>query len=331
MRAIVQDRYGAPGTVLTLREIDKPVPKEGEVLVRVAAASVHRGDCFLVQGKPFLMRMMTGLLRPKPGIPGFDIAGRVEAIGTGVSDFAAGDEVFGSCEGVFGACAEFVCAQASKLVGKPAGVSFEQAAAVPTSGLAALHGLREAGRLEPEQKVLINGASGGVGSLAVQIAKVLGAEVTGVCSTRNVEMVRSIGADHVVDYTTEDFTNSDRRYDLILDNVENRSLKEVRRALVPRGTLVLNSGSGAAGLRLLIRLIKPMLLAPFVRQRLVRYLSVPKKGDLDYLAELLESGRLTSAIDRTYPLEEVPAAMDHLCAGHARGKVVIAVEDGQTD
>ena len=325
MKAIVQDRYGEPQAVLRLRDIGKPTPEEGEVLVRVTAASLHRGDCFVVRGRPFLVRMMTGLFRPKPGIPGFDFAGRVEALGANVTDLAVGDEVFGSCEGSYGACAEYVTAHESKLVRKSAGIPFEEAAAVPTSALAALHGLRDAGRLQAGQKVLVNGASGGVGTFAVQIGVALGAQVTGVCSTQNLERVRGIGAGKVIDYTRDDFTRGDRRYDVLLDNVENRALAECRRVLTPNGTLVLNSGSGASGLRLLIRLVAPMLLAPFVRHRLVRYVSTPKKEDLRFLARLLEDGKLRPVIDRTYSLDETAEALEYLRAGHARGKVVIRV------
>ena len=325
MRAIVQNRYGEPGSVLALQDIDRPEPKVGELLVRVAAASLHRGDCFVVRGRPFLVRMMTGLFRPKPGIPGFDLAGRVEALGANVTNLAVGDEVFGSCEGSYGACAEYVTAHESKLVRKPAGISSEEAAAVPTSALAALHGLRDAGHLQAAQKVLVNGASGGVGTFAVQIGAVLGAHVTGVCSTQNLERVREIGADEVIDYTVDDFTLGRPRFDLILDNVENRTLAECRRVLAPNGTLVLNSGSGASGLRLLVRLVTPILLAPFVRHRLVRYVSAPRKEDLRFLARLLEEGKLCPVIDRTYSLDETAEALDYLSSGHARGKIVVRV------
>ena len=210
MRAIIQDTYGDPKALLEVREMDPPTPQVDEVVVRAVAASLHRGDCFVALGKPLLMRPVTGLLRPKVGIPGFDVAGVVEAVGASGTDFVPGDEVFGSCEGTHGACAEYVAAKASKLVRKPSNVTFEQAAAVPTSGLAALHGLRDAGRLQIGQRVLVNGASGGVGSFAVQSAKALGAHATGVCSTRNVDLVRSIGASEVIDYTKDDFAKGDR-------------------------------------------------------------------------------------------------------------------------
>ncbi len=321
MKAIVHDKYGA-FDLLGLRDIDKPVVNDDEVLVRVHAAGLHAGDCFSVRGAPFPIRMVTGLLKPKSGIPGFDVAGKVEAVGNKVQQFQPGDEVFGECNG---ACAEYVRVGEDKLALKPANLTFEEAAAIPTSALAALHALRDVGKLQPGQKVLINGASGGVGTFAVQIAKSLGAQVTGVCSTKNVDMVRSIGADHVIDYNQEDFTLGDRRYDLIFDNVENRALSDCRRVLTPSGTLILNSGSGARGLELLVRLIKPLVLSPFARQNLRRYLSVPNHEDLIVLKEFVESGQLTPVIDRTYPLSETPAALMYIENGHARGKVVITL------
>jgi NADPH:quinone reductase-like Zn-dependent oxidoreductase len=324
MKAIVQTRYGPPDEVLELREVEKPAPKEGEVLVRVQAAAVHAGDTFGVRGSPFVVRSATGLRKPKYG-PGYDLAGEVEAVGGGVSQFAPGDAVFGAATGT---CAEYVCVKQDKLAPKPAPLTSEEAAALPTSGLAALHGLRRAGEVKAGQQVLIIGASGGVGSFAVQIAKADGAEVTGVCSTPHVELVRSLGADHVIDYTQEDFTQGGPRYDLILDNVENRSLADCRRALKPNGTLVLNSGSGAAGLGLMWRLLKPLLLSPFSRQNLRRYLSLPKQEDLLVLKDLAEAGKLRPAIDRTYPLAETAAALSYLESRHAQGKVVIAVAAG---
>jgi len=321
MRAIVHDQYGS-FDVLGLRDIDLPVVKDDEVLVRVRAVGLHVGDCFGVRGAPFAMRLVTGLLKPKHGVPGFDVAGQVEAVGTNVRQFRPGDEVFGACNG---ACAEYACAGKDKLALKPVNLTFEQAAAVPTSALAALHALRDVGKVQPGQKVLINGASGGVGTFAVQIAKSLGAEVTGVCSTTNADTVRSIGADRVIDYTQEDFTQGGKRYDLILDNVENRSLSDCRRALAPSGTLILNSGTGAHGIGMLVRLVKPLALSPFVRQNLRRYLSVPNHRDLVILKQLVESGKLTPVIDRKYPLHESAAALGYIAAGHARGKVVITL------
>ena len=238
MKAIVQNAYGSPD-VLELREIDKPVVKDDDVLVRVHAAAIHSGDYFGMRGVPYAIRLYFGFPKPKDRVPGIDVAGHVEAVGKNVTRFQPGDEVFGAPNG---ACAEYACARDDKFVPKPANLTFEQAAAVPTSAVTALRGLRNAGEVQPGQKVLINGASGGVGTFAVQIAKALGAEVTGVCSTRNVEMVQSIGADHVIDYTQEDFTQGGPRYDLILDNVGNHSFSDCRRALTPRGTLQPNTG-----------------------------------------------------------------------------------------
>lgn len=319
MKAIAHDAYGA-FDVLSLRDVDKPVVKDSEVLVRVHAAGLHIGDCFGVRGAPFVMRLATGLFKPKPGIPGFDLAGRVEAVGSRVTQFRPADEVFGAGHGT---CAEYASVAASTLARKPANLTFEQAAALPTSALAALHALRDVGKVRSGQKVLINGASGGVGTFAVQIGRAFGAEVTGVCSTANVDLVRSIGAHHVVDYTRQDFTRGDERYDLILDNVENRSLSECRRALRPGGTLILNSGTGATGMRMLLRLVKPLVLSPFVRQDLRRYLSMPNDRDLAVLKALVESGKLAPVIDRTYPLQEAPAALRYIESGRARGKVVV--------
>jgi NADPH:quinone reductase-like Zn-dependent oxidoreductase len=321
MKAIVYERYGSFDN-LEMREIAKPVIEADEVLVSMRAAGLHVGDCFAVRGSPFVMRLAIGLLKPKHGIPGFDGAGEVEAVGATVRNFRPGDAVFGQCDR---ACAEYAAVNQDKLAQKPANLTFEQAAALPTSALAALHALRDVGKVRLGQEVLINGASGGVGTFAVQIAKSFGAKVTGVCSTRNVEMVRSLGADHVIDYTTEDFTRGSRRYDIIFDNVENRSLSDCRRALTPSGTLILNSGTGAEGIDMLVRLLKPIVLSPFVHQNLRRYLSVAQDKDLVILKELVESGRLTPVIDRTHPLHETADALRYIEAGHARGKVVITV------
>jgi NADPH:quinone reductase-like Zn-dependent oxidoreductase len=321
MKAVAYDTYGSFDG-LGVREIPKPVVKNTDVLVRVRAAGLHIGDCFGVRGAPFMMRIVSGLLKPKYGVPGFDLAGQVEAVGSKVKQFQPGDEVFGACNG---SCAEYACTGEDKLALKPARLMFEEAAAMPTSALAALHGLRDAGQVQPGQKVLINGASGGVGTFAVQIARALGAEVTGVCSTRNVDMVRSIGADHVIDYTQEDFTQGEGRYDVILDCVENRSLADVRRALTPTGTLILNSGTGAQGIAMLVRLVKPLVVSRFVRHNLRRYLSVPRHEDLVVLNDLVESGKLRPAIDTTFQLHETPAALAYIEGGHAHGKVVITV------
>jgi NADPH:quinone reductase-like Zn-dependent oxidoreductase len=321
MRAIVQDRYG-PLEALESRDIPVPGVGDDEVLVRVRAAGLNIGVVFAVRGTPLAMRLESGLLRPKYGVPGYELSGQVEAAGAGVTAFRPGDEVFGVSRGT---CAEYVRASQDGLAIKPAGLSHEQAAALPVSASAALHGLRDAGGLRPGQSVLINGASGGVGSFAVQIAKALGAEVTGVTSTRNVEMVRSLGADHVIDYTREDFTEGGRRYDLILDNVENRSLADCRRVLAPDGTLVLNSGTGAQGLAMAVRLVRPLVLSPFVHQRLRRYLSHPNRADLSLLSALVEEGKLRPVIDRVYPVQDAAAALRQIEAGHVRGKVVVTV------
>jgi NADPH:quinone reductase-like Zn-dependent oxidoreductase len=321
MKAITYTRYG-PFDALAVRDIDKPAVNDNGVLVRVRASGLHIGDCFAVKGAPYLMRFETGLLKPRYGVPGFDLAGTVEAVGAKVTRFRPGDDVFGASHAT---CAEYASASEDYLSLKPENSTFEEAAAIPTSGLAALHGLRDAAKVRSGQLVLINGASGGVGTFAVQLANHFGAEVTGVCSTRNVELVRSLGAHHVIDYTRQDFTRSEERYDVIFDNVENRSLSDVRRALRPNGTLVLNSGTGASGLRMLVRLLKPLVLSPFSRQSLRRFLSTPNHADLVVLKELTEAGTLRPVIDRTYALSETPAALAYIEAGHARGKVVIRV------
>lgn len=322
MKAIVQNQYGPPD-VLELRAIDQPGVQDDDVLVRVHASALHAGDCFCTRGVPFGVRFVVGLPRPKNYIPGYDVAGRVEAIGKNVTRFQPGDEVFGACNG---GCAEFVSTAEDNLVPKPDALSFEQAAVVPTSALAALHGLRDAGGIRPGMTVLINGASGGVGTFAVQIAKAFGAEVTGVCSSRNVEMVRSLGADHVVDYTQEDFTQSGRRYDLILDNVANRSFSDYKRALADEGTLVPNSGHAGMGY-----VIRSFARSFYTQQQGRPFVSSPKQADLAALQELLESGKVTPVIDRTYALEEVPDALRYLEGGHARGKVAITVVHENAD
>jgi NADPH:quinone reductase-like Zn-dependent oxidoreductase len=317
MKAIVQTGYGSPD-VLELREIDKPVVKADEVLVRVHSAAIHAGDYFSMRGVPYVVRMFVGFPKPKNYVPGFDVAGHVETVGRNVTQFQPGDEVFGACDG---ACAEYACAAEDTFVLKPANLTFEQAAAVPTSAVTALQGLRDAGKVQSGQQVLINGASGGVGTFAVQIAKSFGAEVTGVCSTRNVDLVRSIGADHVIDYTQEDFAQGGPRYDLILDNVANRSFSDFRRALTPQGVIIPNSGHGGMGY-----VIKAFLLSLFMRQHGSMYLTKPNHQDLVVLKELIEAGKITPVIDRTYPLSKTPEAMGYAAEGHVRGKVVITVE-----
>jgi NADPH:quinone reductase-like Zn-dependent oxidoreductase len=318
MKAIVQNNYGLPEHVLELKEIDKPVVKENDVLVRVHSASIAAGDYFGVRGSPFVARFSIGVPKPRENyVPGFDVAGYVEAVGSGVTRLKPSDEVFGECSG---ACAEFVGGEVGKFVLKPANISLEQAAAVPVSALAALHGLRDAGKVQPGQKVLINGSSGGVGTFAVQIAKALGAEVTGVCSTKNVEMVRLIGADHVIDYTREDFTQGSQRYDLILDQVANHSLSDCRRVLTPQGMHIPNSGHSGIGY-----VIRAFVSSLFISQQGAPFVSLPKTQDLVVLKELIEAGKVTPVIDRTYPLSETPEAMRYVGKGHASGKVVITV------
>ena len=321
MKAIIHDSYG-PIESLERREIEPPTIGEREVLVRVQAAAVHIGDVFAVWGRPLLVRTATGLRRPTYGVPGLDLAGTVEAVGSGVTRFSVGDEVFG--EGA-GTAAELARAGEDKLVRKPAAFDWMDAAAITTSGSAALHGLRDAGRLEAGQRVLIVGASGGVGTFAIQIAKAMGAHVTGVTSEKNAQLVRSLGADEVIDYTREDFTERRGAFDLIFDNIENRPLSAVRRALTPKGTLVLNSGTGTSGLRMLIRLARPVVLSPFSSQTMRRYLSNANHEDLDVLKGMVEAGQIKPVIGRTYPLDDTVEALRHVAGGHASGKVVLAV------
>ncbi len=321
MKAVVQGGYGS-ADVLSLEEIDRPVPGADDVLVRVHAASLGAGDYFGMRGLPFPIRMVVGFPRPKKDyVVGLDLAGRVEAVGRNVTRFKPGDAVFGEGRG---ACAEYACAHEGKLAHKPCNLTFEQVAALPTSALAALHALRDHGKVQPGQKVLINGASGGVGTFAVQIAKALGAELTGVCSTGNMGTVRSIGADHVIDYTGEDFTQGEARYDLILDNVASHSFADYRRVLEPGGTLIPSSGHAGMGY-----VVKAFLLSLFVRQQGRPFVSTPNPDDLSTLTGMVESGRVAPVIDRTYPLGETAEAFRYLDQGHARGKVVIVVADGE--
>jgi NADPH:quinone reductase-like Zn-dependent oxidoreductase len=321
MKAIIHSRYGPPDA-LELKDIDQPVTNEDAVLVQVHAAAVGKGDWLTVQGLPYVARLRYGLPKPKHKVSGFDVAGRVEAIGTNVTQLQAGDEVFGWCDGAF---AEYAAAPQSQQARKPANLSFEQAAAVPISGFAALQALRDSGGFQPGQKVVIVGASGGVGSFAVQLAKAFGAEVTGVCSTNSVDLVRSIGADHVIDYTQQDFTRTGQRYDLILEMAGNRSLADLRRALTPEGTLVLVGGSGGRWLMGTGRTLRAVLVSPFVGQRLRSFLSKPKGADLVVLQELLEAGKLTPVIDRTFPLSEAPEAIQYVGERSTQGKTVITV------
>lgn len=316
MKAIVHNRYGS-SEVLEYKEIDPPVVGDDDVLLRVRAASVNAGDLFTMRGSPWLARLSTGLPRPKDHVLGWDAAGVVEAVGKNVARFKPGDAVTCASSGTF---ADFARAKENTVSLKPASLSFEQAAAIPTAGLTALKGLRDVGKVQPGHKVLINGASGGVGTFAVQIGKALGAEVTGVCSTRNVEMVRSLGADHVVDYTKDDFTRSGQRYDLILDNAASRSFADLRRALTPQGVILPNSGHG--GMRYVL---KAFALAPFMRQQGSMFMANPNSAAMEALTELIEAGKVKPVVDRTYPLRDARQAFRYLEEEHARGKVVLTM------
>jgi NADPH:quinone reductase-like Zn-dependent oxidoreductase len=324
MKAIVQDKYG-PADVLKLEEIDKPEIADDEVLVRVFAAGVDRGVWHLMTGLPHLVRIMGfGLLRPKTRTQGVDFAGRVEEVGNGVANLKPGDEVFGTCAGSF---AEYAAARENMAVRKPENLSFEQAAAVPTSGVAALQALRDKGQLRPGQRALIIGASGGVGSFAVQIAKALEAHVTGVCSTAKMDMVRSIGADAIIDYTREDFADAGTQYDVIIDIAGNRPLTHIRRALTPNGTLVIVGGEGGGRwLGGIDRQLRASIMSPLLRQNLRSLFSEQRRSDLKFLQGLLEEGKVRPAIDRTFALSDAPSAIRHLENGHSRGKIVIAVQ-----
>jgi NADPH:quinone reductase-like Zn-dependent oxidoreductase len=319
MKAIVFRRYGSPD-VLELADVDLPVVADDGVLVRVRAASVNALDWHRMRGEPLVGRLGDGLRRPKDSALGVDVAGHVEAVGRNVTELRPGDEVFGARTGAF---AEYVSGRT--FVPKPAGLTFEEAAAIPVAATTALQGLRDRGALQPGQRVLINGASGGVGTFAVQIARALGAKVTAVCSTSNVELVRSLGADRVIDYTREDFTRSGERYDLILDVAGTRPLLACRRVLTPHGTLVVVGGPGGRWLSPADRLVKAAVLSKFVSQRLVPFLAHITREDLLVLKELVETGKVTPVIDRTYPLREVPEAIRYLETMRARGKVVITV------
>ena len=325
MKTISQDEYGSPD-VLELRDIDRPEIGDDQVLLRVHAAGVNPADWAIVGGLPYIARPVYGLRKPKNAVRGTDVAGTVEAVGAGVTRLRPGDEVFGWCGGLGGAFAEFASVSEDALAPKPANLTFEQAAAVPMAGLVALQALRDHGNVRVGHKVLINGASGGIGTFAVQIAKALGAEVTGVCSTRNVDIVRSIGADHVIDYAREDFTHKARRYDIILDNVANHSLSDLRRALAPAGTLVPNGGGfdnrwfAGGG-----RVVGAHVLNRFVSHTLRPFLVSPNLEDLVALKELIEAGKVAPVIDRTYPLSEASQAIGHVGGGHARGKVAVIV------
>jgi NADPH:quinone reductase-like Zn-dependent oxidoreductase len=326
MKAIVYCDYGLAN--LKLEEVEKPVPNDDQVLVKIRAASVNPYDWHFVEGAPKIMRIMgVGLRKPKDTRLGVDFAGTVEGVGKNVTQFKPGDEVFGGRTGAF---AEYVCPRADRAIAlKPANITFEQAASVNIAGITALQGVRDKGKVQPGQKMLINGASGGVGTFAVQIAKTFGANVTGVCSTRNVDLVRSLGADQVIDYTKEDFTKGEQRYDVILDNVTNHSLLECRRVLTRDGKYIMIGGGGPneqGFIGPLANPIKAMLLSPFVSQKMGMMMADANQKDLTVLADMMQSGKLKPVIDRTYKLSEVPEAIRYLEQGHARGKVVITVE-----
>jgi NADPH:quinone reductase-like Zn-dependent oxidoreductase len=319
MRAVIQRRYGSPDA-LTVEEVEVPVVGGDSVLVRVGAAAVNPGDLYGVLGRPYMVRLTAGPLAPKSPVIGQAFAGTVEAVGENVSRLKPDDEVYG--ETTSGAYAEYISVDEQVLARKPGNTTFEQAAAVPLSGVTALQGLRDKGRVAPGNRVLINGASGGVGTFAVQIARSMGAEVTAVCGPANLEMVLALGADHVVDYTREDFTRSEQAYDVIFDLVGNRSLAECRRALNANGTLVLSSGPPSPTIR---RILAALMLSPFVRRRMVPLLQVPNREDLDQLRDLIEAGSVTPVLDRIYPLSEAPQALRYLQDGHAKGRTVITM------
>jgi NADPH:quinone reductase-like Zn-dependent oxidoreductase len=319
MQAIVQTAYGSPQVALEMREIDRPIPEGDEILVRVKAASIHSGDFFGVKGSPFVARFFIGLPRPRRDyVVGADACGVVEAVGSDVTRFEVGDEVFGETGH---GCAEYTCASEERFARKPTNLACTEAATAGVSAVTALQGLRDAGGLRAGEHALINGASGGVGTFAVQIAKALGAEVTGVCSTRNVELVRSIGADHVIDYTKDDYTKGGPRFDLILDNVANHPLSASRSALSPDGRLVPNSGHSGLGY-----IAKAALSAMFVKQQVAPFVTTGNYDDLDYLRQLMEDRSVRPVIDSTYPIGQAAEAFEQLGAGHVRGKLVLDVE-----
>jgi NADPH:quinone reductase-like Zn-dependent oxidoreductase len=323
MKAAVYTKYGAPD-VVEIKDIEKPSPKDDEVLIRIRATSVNPLDWHFMRGKPYVVRAMSGLTKPKITRLGVDVAGQVEAVGRKVTQFKAGDEVFGACRGAF---AEYGCTPESSLVTKPRNVTFEQAGAVSVAGRTALQGLRDKGQIQAGQKVLVNGAAGGVGTFVVQIAKSFGAYVTGVCSTRNLDMVRSIGADRVFDYTHDDFAKSEQRYDIFFDCFANHSLFACRRVLNPKGIYIAIGGpSGPWMIGLLGRMVTGPVLSGLTSQKFVTFMAKSSKEDLRVLGELMEAGKVTPVIDRRYRLSEVPAAVRYLEEGHARGKVVITVE-----
>lgn len=323
MKAVVQDVYGS-ADVLQLRDVDKPVAGGGEVLIRVRAAGVDQGVWHLMSGLPYLIRIFGyGLKKPKVPVRGREVAGVVESVGNGVTRFQPGDEVYGTCEGSF---AEYVCAKEARLALKPASLTFEQAAAVPISAVTALQAVRDSGQVAPGQKVLVIGAGGGVGSFSVQLAQAFGADVTGVCSTAKVELVRTLGADRVIDYTQDDFASAGQRYDVIVDTAGNRPLSVLRRALTPKGTLVIVGGEGGGKLTGGIeRSLGASVLSLFGSQKLKGLVSGENHSDLEYLASLIEAGSVKPAVDKVYPLAEAPTAITYMHEARARGKVVVSI------
>lgn len=326
VKAVTYCEYGLAN--LKIENIEKPMPTDDQVLVRVKAASINPYDWHFVEGSPKIMRgMIGGLRKPKDTRLGVDFAGTVEAVGKNVTQFKPGDEVFGGKGGAF---AEYVTPRADRAIAvKPTNVTFEEAAAVNIAGLTALQGVRDKGKVQPGQKVLINGASGGVGTYAVQIAKIFGAEVTGVCSTRNIDLVKSLGADRVIDYTNEDYTKSDQKYDVILDNVSNHMLSENRKLLPPNGKYVLIGGGSAnqqGWVGSMMKPLKALVMKPFVSQQMGMMMAEMKQSDLQYFAEMMQSGKIKSVIDRTYKLEEIQKAIAYVEEGHARGKVIVTVD-----
>ena len=323
MKAIRKCEYGS----VTLRDVERPTPTDNQLLIKVRASSLNAADGHLLRGG-FLMRPFSGMRKPKDSRFGIDCAGTVEAVGKDITQFKPGDEVFGAANG---SIAEYVCVNERTVVTKPDNITFEQAGSVAVAGLTALQGLRDQGNIKPGQKVLINGASGGVGTFAVQIAKALGAEVTAVCSSRNVEQARSIGADHVIDYSKEDFTQGDQRYDVIFDNVGNHTINDRRRVLTPNGVCVL-AGMGSAGKHegqwpRLFGNLKAFFVSPFISQKFKMYIAKTLKADLTVLRDLMQEGKLTPVIDRQYPMSETAKALHYLEEGHARGKIVITIGD----
>jgi len=322
MRAIVQERFGRPKDVLQLRDVEQPAPRQGEVLVRVAAASVAKGDWLIATGQPYIARPSYGLKRPKQHVAGLEVAGTVETAGPDAIRFESGDEVFGWCNGAF---ADYVVVPEEQLVSKPSNVTFEEAAALPVSGFAALQAVRDCGRVEAGQRVLVIGASGGVGSLAVQIAKTFDAEVTGVASTKNIDLVRSLGAEHVIDYTQETIAGHSRIFDVIIDIAGNRPLSELRKVLAPTGKLVIVGGTGGAATMGFGRTVRAAVLSPFVKPDLVPLMSKPNRADLETLRDLAESGRIRAVVDQAYPLDQTPSVVEQLGAGRSSGKRVVTV------